>query len=106
MIRPLAIVLVASWFLLASLPALAQSGGAGASHCQAVYNEIWELRAKGKDGEANNLNGRLRHLGCFEPPISNSLCPILEQQGLLRASEGNNALTNVIHAQQRRFLCL
>jgi hypothetical protein len=33
------------------------------------------------------------------------LCPILEQQELLRMSEGNDALTSVIHAQQRRFLC-
>jgi hypothetical protein len=105
MIRPLLVALVAGWLCLASLPAAAQSGGAGASHCRAIYNEVWELRARGKDGEANTLNAKLRHLGCFEPPISDSLCPILEQQELLRMSEGNDALTSVIHAQQRRFLC-
>ena len=90
---------------LSSSPAMAQSGDAGASHCQAIYNEVWELRAKGKDGAANSLHGRARHLGCFEPPISDSLCPILDQQELLREAEGNSGLAGVIRAQQRRFLC-
>lgn len=105
MIRPVVMALVVSGFHLASLPAAAQSVDAGASHCQAISNEVWELRAKGRDGEANTLNAKLRHLGCFEPPVSDSLCAVLDQQELLCASEGNDALTSVIHAQQRQLLC-
>ena len=105
MIRPVTVALAASCFALASLPAMAQSGDDRESHCQAIYNEVWDLRAKGKDNEANILNAKMRQLACFEPPVSDSLCPILDQQELLRASEGNVALTNVIHAQQRRFRC-
>ena len=102
MIRSLVIAPVVDWFHLASLPAVAQSGDAGR---QAIHNEVWELRAKGKDGEANRLNGRLRPLGCFEPPISDSLGSILEHQEILRQSEGSDALASVLRAQQRRFLC-
>ncbi len=105
MIRPVAAVLVVSWFHLAAVPAAAQSEDDRSSHCQAIYTEVWEMRAKGKDNEANILNAKMRQLGCFDPPISESLCPILDQQELLRASEGNISLTNVIHAQQRRFHC-
>lgn len=103
--RPVAIALAASWFALASVPAVAQSGDDRASHCQTIYTEVWELRAKGKDNEANILNAKMRQLACFDPPTSESLCPILDQQELLRASDGNVPLTNVIHAQQRRFHC-
>lgn len=90
-------------FLLS--PMAVQAAGADASHCQAVYNEVWELRAKGRDGEANSLNNRLRNLGCLEAPISDSLCSVLDQQELLREADGNANLANVIRAQQQRFLC-
>lgn len=63
------------------------------------------MRAKGKDGEANNLHNRARHRGCLEAPISDSLCSVLEQQKILRESEGNTRLVSVIRAQHRRFLC-
>ena len=86
-------------------PSLAQSEATKTSHCQAVYNEVWELRAKGKEGPANSLHGRARHYGCFELPISRSLCPILEEQELRREAAGDTGLAGVIRAQKRRFAC-
>ena len=86
-------------------PYAAQSGDTNASHCQAIYGEVWELRAKGKDGKANGLHGRARHYGCFEPPASESLCPVLQEQEIPRESEGNTGLAGVIRSQQRRFAC-
>lgn len=86
-------------------PFAAQSDDTNASHCQVIYGEVWELRAKGKDGTANGLHGRARHYGCFEPPISERLCPVLQEQEIRRESEGNTGLAGVIRAQQRRFAC-
>ncbi len=91
--------------VLLFFPYTAQSDATNASHCQALYNEVWELRAKGKDGEANGLHGRVRHYGCFEPPVSESLCSVLQEQEIRRESEGNTGLAGVIRAQQRRFAC-
>ena len=91
--------------VLLFFPYVAQSGETNASHCQAIYGEVWDLRAKGKDGEANGLHGRARHYGCFEPPTSESLCPVLREQEIRRESEGNTGLAGVIRAQQRRFAC-
>ena len=93
-----------SAFLLA--PFTAQSREIIESHCQAIYNEVWELRAKGKDSEANGLHGRARHYGCFEPPASETLCAVLQEQEIRRESEGNTGLAGVIRAQQRRFACV
>jgi hypothetical protein len=82
------------------LPAYAaQSGDTNASHCQAIYSEVWELRANGKDGKANGLHGRARHYGCFEPPASESLCPVLQEQEIRRESEGNTGLAGVTPSQ-------
>ena len=106
MFRVLAVALAAGLLPSLAAPAAAQSEGDKARHCQAVYNEVWELRAKGKDGPANKLNNRLRNTGCLEAPLSESLCPVLEQQELLREADGNDNLANVIRAQQQRFLCL
>ena len=92
-------------FLLLIFPHAAQSGDTKLSHCQAVYNEIWELRAKGKEGKANGLHGKARHEGCLEPPVSEGLCSVLLEQELRRESEGNTGLAGVIRAQQRRFAC-
>lgn len=103
MIRPVAVAV--SCLALASSPAVAQSGDDPASRCQALYTEVWDLRAGGKDDEANILNAKMRQLGCFLPPTSDGLCSVLDQQEGLRASQGKNALTNIIHAQQRRFRC-
>lgn len=106
MSRLLAAALAAGFVPFLLSQTTAQAAGADAGHCQAVYNEVWELRAKGRDGEANSLNNRLRNLGCLEPPISDSLCSVLDQQELLREADGNANLGNVIRAQQQRFLCL
>ena len=92
-------------FVLFISPHAAHSDGTNASHCQAIYNEVWELRAKGKDTEANRLHGRTRHYGCLEPPISKTLCSILGKQEIRRESEGNTSLAGVIRAQQQRFSC-
>ncbi len=92
-------------FVFFASPTAAQTPGNKASHCQAIYNEVWELRAKNKEGEANSLHGRARHYGCLEPPMSDSLCSVLEGQEIRRESEGNSGLAGVIRAQQRRFAC-
>ena len=105
MIRSVASALVVSGFALASLPAVAQSAEDPARRCQAIYHEVWDFRAKGQDDEANILNAKMRQLRCFDPPASEGLCSVLDEHEILRASEGNDALTNVIHAQQRRFRC-
>lgn len=97
-------ILVSLAFCLFS-PDVAQSNDTKLSHCQAIYNEVWELRAKGKDGKANSLHGKARHEGCLEPPISEGLCPILQEQEIRCESEGNTGLAGVIRAQQRRFAC-
>lgn len=91
--------------VLLIFPNAARSNDTHASHCQAIYSEVWELRAQGKDGKANGLHGRARHHGCFEPPASESLCPVLQEQEIRRESEGNTGLAGVIRAQQRRFAC-
>ena len=86
-------------------PDVAQSNDTRLSHCQAIYNEVWELRAQGKEGKANGLHGKARHEGCLEPPVSEGLCSVLLEQELRRESEGNTGLAGVIRAQQRRFAC-
>jgi len=91
--------------VLLLFPYAAQPSDTDVSHCQAIYNEVWELRAKGKDGQANGLHGRARNYGCFEPPESESLCSVLQEQEIRRESEGNTGLAGVIRAQQRRFAC-
>lgn len=105
MSRLLATALVVGLLPLLSPPAAAQIEDSEVGHCQAIYTEVWELRAQGKDGAANNLNNQLRHLGCLEPPLSDSLCPVLDQQEILRDADGNDNLANVIRAQQQRFVC-
>ena len=105
MSRLLAVALAVGFLPYLSPPAAGQIEESKASHCQAIYNEVWELRAKGKDSPANNLNNRMRNLGCLEPPLSDALCPVLDQQEILREADGNDNLANIIRAQQQRFVC-
>ena len=74
-------------------------------NCKAVYWEVWELRAKGKDSTANGLHARVRHDGCLEPPIDQHLCPLLDQQETLREADGDPGLAGVIRAQKQRLRC-
>lgn len=105
MSRLLAAALAVGSLPLLSPPAAGQTEVGDVEHCQAIYAEVWELLAQGKDKPANNLNNRLRRLGCMEPPLSDSLCPVLEQQEILRDADGDDNLANVVRAQQKRFLC-
>ena len=100
-----AAVLVLLVLSVSSSP-LARADDLSASNCQAIYNEVWELRANEKEGQANSLHSKARNKGCFEPPISAGLCPILQQQEIQRESEGNTGLAGVIRAQKRRFACV
>ena len=92
--------------LAASFASSASAASLSASNCQAIYNEVWELRANDKEGQANSLHSKARNKGCFEPPLSGELCPILKQQEIQRESEGDTGLAGVIRAQQRRFACV
>ena len=105
MSRFLAAALAVGFLPLLSPPAAGQMEESDVGHCQAIYTEVWELRARGKDSPANNLNNRMRRLGCFEAPVSDGLCPVLDRQEILREADGNDNLANVIRAQQQRFFC-
>jgi hypothetical protein len=97
--------LAAALAILLPVPPAAGADEAKISHCHAIYNEVWELRAKGKETPGNQLHGRARAEGCLESPIAETLCPILNEQELLREAEGKSGLASVIRAQKRRFSC-
>lgn len=105
MIRTLLASTIVATLLAIPKQAVSHSEDARVAHCQAIYNEVWVLREKGKRLRADRLHARARHYGCFDPPIGKELCPILFEHEIVAESDGDTGLAGVIRAQMKRFNC-